>query len=336
MSVDDFLLEPGVQFGDYRIVSELGRGNNGVVYLAEQEPLDRKVALKVLLPERSAHREYVELLINEARSAARLCHPNIVQALDAGSCDGRYYLAMEFVNGRTLEDIRLEAPELISLELLVDLSIQLADALDYAWANFQITHGDIKPENLLICNNNHTLKLADLGLANISDREDPEQDGIMATPMYVAPEVISGTAERGVRSDIYSFGVMFYELVAGKPPFRGDTEHLIRCHLEEPVPPLLVANPDIPAELAEFTHKMLEKDPARRPQSWKEIREYLEDFRIRRIDVLRQPQEEPPPEPQGESPLPRVLLWSVVALLALVLLGGVAVMVWLIFFRTRL
>lgn len=336
MGVDDFLLEPGGQFGDYRIISEIGRGNNGVVYLAEQEPLDRKVALKVLLPERSAHREYVEQLVNEARFAARLCHPHIVQALDAGSYDGRYFLAMEYVEGRTLEDIRLESPEIISLELLVDLSIQLADALDYAWENFQITHGDIKPENLLICNDNRILKLADLGLANVNGRDDTEDgDGIMATPMYVAPEVISGTADRGVLSDIYSFGVMFYELVAGKPPFRGDTEYLLHCHLEQPAPPLLVANPDIPHELADFTHRMLEKDPAKRPQSWKEVKEYLEDFRNRRLAVLRQQPDEPE-KPQGESPLPRVLLWSVVTLLALVLLGGIGVMTWLIFFRTRL
>ena len=171
MDNENLLPEIGGQFGDYRIVSELGRGNNGVVYLAEQQVLDREVALKVLLPEHSGNREYVDLLMNEARSAARMCHPHIVQALDAGNINGCYFLAMEYVHGRTLEDIRIESPELISFEFLVNISIQLADALDYAWRNFQMTHGDVKPENLLICDDGRTLKLADLGLGEHAQGE---------------------------------------------------------------------------------------------------------------------------------------------------------------------
>jgi len=279
MDEREILLDPGELFGAFRIVAEIGRGNNGVVYLAKQEVLDREVALKLLLPELSRDPEYVSMLMREARNAARLNHPNIVQAIDAGSERGMHYLAMEYVHGRTLEDIRINSPEMISLDFLIGISIQLADALNYAWENFSMTHGDIKPENLLICNGTRTLKLADLGLANISGRIAPDDDTIMATPMYVAPEVVSGNGNSGVCSDIYSFGVMFYELIAGRPPFEGDTEHLLHCHLEAPPPPLVSVNPDVPSELAAFTHRMLEKDPDLRPESWLEVKRWLENFR---------------------------------------------------------
>lgn len=325
MNNESILPEPGGQFGDYRILSELGRGSNGVVYLAEQQPLDREVALKVLLPECSGDSEYVELLMNEARAAARMCHPNIVQALDAGNLDGCCFFVMEYVRGRTLENIRVESPELISLEFLIDLSIQLADALDYAWKNFKMIHGDVKPENLLICDDGKTLKLADLGLAHVSGRVDSNDDSVMATPMYVSPEVVSGDREAGVRSDIYSFGVMFYELIAGQPPFRGDTETLIHCHLETPAPQLAVANPDVPPELSEFTARMLAKSPDDRPASWREVKDFLEAFRESRRppETPQSPVEE---ENSGESPLPRILLIVAATVLGVILLGALVAM----------
>ena len=328
MSGSGMLPEPGSRFGDYRIISELGRGNNGVVYLAEQQPLDREVALKVLLPEHSANREYVDLLLNEARSAARMCHPNIVQALDAGNIDGCYFLAMEYVRGRTLEDIRIDSPELISFEFLIDLSIQLADALDYAWNNFQMTHGDVKPENLLICDNGKTLKLADLGLAHVSGRVNTEDGSIMATPMYIAPEVATGSGGTGVRSDIYSFGVMFYELIAGQPPFDGDTETIVRHHIETPAPPLTAANPDVPPELAEFTAKLLAKSPDDRPQNWGEAKKFLESYRASRRPAAAQ-ETRTPEKPAVESKLPRILLAAAGILLGIVLAVGIGLLVWL-------
>lgn len=325
MSEESMLPKPGTLFGDYRIISEIGRGNNGVVYLAEQQPLEREVALKVLLPEHSADPEYIDLFLEEARAAARMCHPHIVQALDAGNVDGRYFLAMEYVCGRTMEDIRVNSPDLISFEFLVDMSIQLADALDYAWNNFKMTHGDVKPENLLICDRGKTLKLTDLGLARVNGRVDPENDTIMATPMYIAPEVAEGSSDGGVRGDIYSFGVMFYELIAGEPPFRGDTETIIRHHIETPAPSLAAADPDVPPELAEFTARLLAKSPDDRPQSWREVKEFLEAFRASRrpVEVTALP------EPTGESPLPRILLASAAILLGLVLAVCIGLLVWL-------
>ena len=280
MADGDVVLKVGETFaGSYRIVGEVGSGNNGVVYLARHELLDREVALKVLRPELADNREFIESLMKEARIAANLSHPNIVQALDAGSCDGIYYLAMEYVRGRTLEDIRINSPETISLEFLTGISIQLAAALDYAWNNFSIVHGDIKPENLIISDDTHSLRLADLGLANISGRDGSADGSFMATPMYVAPELVAGRSAATMHSDIYSFGVMLYELVTGKPPFTGDTEEILRAHLEDEPPPLLGENPDVPRELAEFIHRMIRKAPEERPESWAEIGDFLRGFR---------------------------------------------------------
>ena len=243
-----------------------GGGNNGIVYLARQLTLDREVALKLLLPELAAEPEYTRSILREARLAARLDHPNIVQALDAGSSpDGFCFFAMEYVPGRTLEDIRIHHPEELSFRFLLDLSIQLADALAYAWKHCRMIHGDIKPGNLLIRDGDRRLKLADLGLARISGV--PGADEIVVTPLYAAPEVIRGEfAKVGQTSDIYSFGVMFYELAAGKPPFRGDTDFLIDAHQNLPPPPLWEANPDIDPELAGFVMQMLEKEPEHRPR----------------------------------------------------------------------
>ena len=271
----------GRDIAGFRILAELGRGNNGIVYLARQLTLDREVALKLLLPELAAEPEYTRSILREARLAARLDHPNIVQALDAGSSpDGFCFFAMEYVPGRTLEDIRIHHPEELSFRFLLDLSIQLADALAYAWKHCRMIHGDIKPGNLLIRDGDRRLKLADLGLARISGV--PGADEIVVTPLYAAPEVIRGEfAKVGQTSDIYSFGVMFYELAAGKPPFRGDTDFLIDAHQNLPPPPLWEANPDIDPELAGFVMQMLEKEPEHRPADWEEVAAFLRETRAR-------------------------------------------------------
>lgn len=325
MEKQDFMLNPGEIFAGYRVVSELGRGNNGVVYLAEQEVLDREVALKLLLPELSSNPEYVEMLMREARAAAGLNHPNIVQALDAGSERGMSYLAMEYVRGRTLEDIRMNSPEMLSLEFLIKITIQLADALDYAWENFSMIHGDVKPENLLICDGSKTLKLADLGLAHISGRIDSDDDSFMATPMYVAPEVVSGNGPAGVGSDIYSCGVMLYELVAGKPPFRGDTEYLLRCHLETEPPPLTEANPDAPRELADFIHRMLAKSPDDRPGSWGEVKAFMEELYSRISAAAELTKVSPAPEQKNRDPFPFLLAGIAVGVLVLLSLAAAVI-----------
>ena len=309
----------GRDIAGFQILSELGRGNNGVVYLARQLALNREVALKILLPELVGEPGYITNFLREARLAARLDHPNIIQALDTGSTpDGLYYFAMELVDGRTLEELRIERGRPFDFRMLLDLSIELADALDYAWNTLKMIHGDIKPGNLLICNGSRQLKLADLGLARIGGGGGAD-DEIMATPMYAAPEVIRGERDRvGIRSDIYSFGVMFYELVSGAPPFNGDTDTLLDRHLHEAPLPLAFQAPDIDPRLALFVDRMLAKEPEKRPADWNEVREFLRETRKRNPD---------PGTPEAVAQLAEALrperrrwsLSSVVILLALAL-----------------
>ena len=275
MPIQCIQIPAGTVLAGYRIESELGRGNNGVVYLARQESLDREVAFKVLLPELAAEPGYVTSFLREARLAARLDHQNIVQAYDAGPTpEGYYYFAMELVIGPSLEEIRRNFPETLTFDLIFRLSVELADALEYAWSVHHMTHGDIKPGNLLISRETGRLKLADLGLARVSGSRN--SDDIMATPLYAAPEVIRGEKkEFGVKSDLYSFGIMLYELLCGTPPFIGNPEKVLEQHLYSTPQPLLTRNPDLDPQLAAFVERLMEKDPEKRPESWREVRDFF-------------------------------------------------------------
>lgn len=264
----------GADVDGYRLESVLGYGSYGVVFLARHLMMDRLFALKILQAEFSENSESIREFFRESKVAAKLEHPNIVQAFKAGKTpEGVCYFVMEYVEGCSIEDIRIQAPELLSIEFLLDISIQLADAMQYAWDCCRIIHRDIKPGNLLIRNSDLKLKLADLGLAGAGNiNKDGE---IIATPLYMPPEVARGEQMSEMTGDIYSFGVMLYELCAGIPPFTGSVEELQEAHLYKQPPPLLSANPDLAPELASFIDSMLAKDPAARPQSWLEVGERL-------------------------------------------------------------
>ena len=263
----------GAEIDGYRLESLLGCGSYGVVYLARHLMMDRLFAFKILQAEFSEDNDSIRVFFRESKTAAKLEHPNVVQAVQAGKTpEGLCYFVMEYVDGSSIEDIRVNTPEMLSLEFMLELSIQLADALDYAWNAGKIIHRDIKPDNLLICHADKKLKLADLGLAGVNAGNTDE---IVATPLYMAPEIAAGLGSTQMTSDIYSFGVMFYELSSGVPPFTGSIEELQRAHLEDIPEPLLVANPDLDPELARYIDSMLAKNPAERPQSWSEIKERL-------------------------------------------------------------
>ena len=269
----------GCIIGNFKMLRLIGSGGNGVVYLARQLTVDRMAACKILHRKMATNPVYIQNFVREARMAARLEHPHIIQAYDVGSGDGLYYFAMEYVPGISLEKIRISAADRITQPFLLDISISLADALDYAWKKFSIFHGDIKPDNLMIRDRDNVLKLADLGLARVAGTNDPDGE-IMATPLYAAPEVIMGdTANVGIKSDIYSFGIMLYELLAGKAPFTGDIETVLHLHIDKIPPPLLEMNPGVDPAFAAFVDTMISKAPADRPADWAEIKKELQKIR---------------------------------------------------------
>ncbi len=291
MSSKGFQLASGDTIAGYSIIRELGRGNNGIVYLAQQIILERMVACKILLPEATREPGYAEAFFREARNAAKLSHPNVVQALDVGEENGCCYFIMEYVPGKTLEDIRLENPARFTPKFLLPLAVQLADALDYAWRCHKMIHGDIKPENIILQDNGVTAKLADLGVARVAGAL--EEEGLMATPMYVAPEVVLGNAPPDPRSDIYSFGIMLYELFNGNPPFSGSSQQLIQKHINERPVPLSQAVPSLDAELAAYVDRMLAKSMDIRPQSWREVHDTLKQILERIKSVTNVPVSRP-------------------------------------------
>ncbi|OGV64466.1 MAG: hypothetical protein A3K19_21290 [Lentisphaerae bacterium RIFOXYB12_FULL_65_16] len=271
-------LTPGSLVAGYRIERELGRGNMAVVYLATQMNLMRPVALKVLAPALASDEEYVCRFFNEARAAAALSHPNIIQVHDAGvSEDDIYFLSMEYVEGESLEQC-LARERVMEVTRALSVGLDVAQALQYGWQARALTHGDIKPENIMISSAGMT-KLADFGLAKVAGHEFAGK-GAMLTPLYGAPEVIRGTHVAGdCRADIYSFGATLYHMLCGQPPFPGnDPETVMARQLSEPAQPVRERNPAVPAAVSDYVGCLLQKSPDARPGSWAEVAGRLKGF----------------------------------------------------------
>ena len=209
---------PGVVVGDFLIEKPLSKGGMGEVFLAKQISLDRPVALKVLQEKHTKDKEYVESLFHEARAAAKLNHPNIVQAYAVGEDEGIYYFAMEFIRGETFKQI-LKREKTIEFVRAATVIRDIAKALDFAWREQKLVHQDIKPENIMLDANGFA-KLADLGLAKVatgSESGAEEGDEVLGTPQYISPEQLTGVPT-DVRSDLYSLGATFYHFVTGRFP----------------------------------------------------------------------------------------------------------------------
>ncbi len=269
---------PGAEIAGYRIERELGRGAMAVVYRAIQLNLQRAVALKVLSAELASSQEFVGRFFNEARAAAALSHANIIQAYDAGlTDDGIYYFAMEYVEGETVQD-RIRRDGAIPVRTALRMATDIADALDYGWQRQKLTHGDIKPENIMVNTEGET-KLADFGLAKVAEHDFAGSD-VMLTPLYASPEAIRGELQKGdCRGDIYSFGATLYHMIAGHPPYPGHgTEEVLERHLNEKLTPLSAVASDLPPGVSDFVGSLLEKSAAKRPQDWHSILVALRDL----------------------------------------------------------
>jgi serine/threonine-protein kinase len=243
-----------------------------VVYLAEQPSLKRYVALKVLKPSLASDETYVKRFQREAQAAAALVHANIVQIYEVGQADGTYYIAQEYVQGLNLRQwtTRNGAPDLrLALAVMRQVTAALAKAAEHG-----IVHRDIKPENVLLTRAGE-IKVTDFGLARFpraAESVDLTQVGItVGSPLYMSPEQVEGRALDS-RSDLYSFGVTCYQMLAGSPPFSGETPLSVALqHLNKQPEPLETHRPDLPAALCRSVHKMLAKNPEHRFQTPQEL-----------------------------------------------------------------
>lgn len=253
----------GRRLGRYEIHAELGRGGMARVYRAVDTLLQRPVALKVLAAQLSLDPEFIRRFEREATTAANLHHPAIVTIYDVGEQDGLYYIAMEYISGRSLHAV-LEERTTLGLGYAVSLLDPVARALDYAHAQGAV-HRDIKPHNILIARDGRVL-LTDFGIAQTpdSDGERLTRTGIfMGTPEYISPEQAEARRVDG-RSDLYGLGVVAYEVITGRVPFSGSTPQLIVAHAQLPPPPPSSVLAHLPGELDEVLARALAKQPERR------------------------------------------------------------------------
>ena len=264
----------------YEIHSRIGRGGMADVFLARDRLLDRPVAVKVLFPEYATDPSFVERFRREAQSAANLNHPNIVGVYDWGRQSGTYFIVMEYVNGRTLADL-VKADGPLPAQRATDIAFDVGGALGFAHRN-GVVHRDVKPGNILVAPTG-AVKVADFGIAralNSSTEADLTQAGaVMGTATYFSPEQAQG-ANPDPRSDLYSLGIVMYEMVAGKPPFSGGNPVAIAYRQVHDTPqPLSELRPDVPRGYEAITMKLLAKSPANRYATADELRADLRRFR---------------------------------------------------------
>jgi len=295
------------RIGDFEILSRLGRGTSGVVYRARQRSLDREVALKILSSHLAANGEFVGRFFREARAAAQVSHPNVVQVFDVGHTRRSHYIVMEYVPGPTLERI-LEAEGRIDQDRALGIAEQIASALAHI-ESCGMVHRDIKPGNIMVTAKG-VAKLADLGLA-LRPGETPEASA--GTPYYMPPEQARGWHCLDIRSDIYALGCTLFHAVTGSPPYRGRTAaETLRMHAAAPIPDPRALGADISEEFARLMMRMMQKEPARRFSSAAEL--------CAALDAVRTGRGFAPPARPVANARSRPLWWLYAAVGAAVLL----------------
>ena len=266
--------------GRYRILRKLGSGGMANVYLAEDEELGRRVAIKILNERYAGDDLFIERFRREAKSAAGLSHPNIVSIYDRGEAEGTYYIAMEVIEGRSLKELIMTHGAL-PVHTAIGYAKQLLEALRFAHRH-GIIHRDIKPHNVLVSAdqqvkaNEPRLKVTDFGIARHGASQMTEAGSIMGTAQYLSPEQARG-APVTAASDLYSAGVVLYEMLTGKVPFTGDSAiEIAMKHVNELPKPPSSLRPEIPPELDQIVLRALAKDPEDRYQTAEEFIEDLE------------------------------------------------------------
>ncbi|MBN2712998.1 MAG: serine/threonine protein kinase [Planctomycetes bacterium] len=279
----DILKEAHIQsghkprIGGYELLNSIGKGAMGVVYLARQVSMDRKVALKLLPRKFGRDQKLVKRFMREARMCAKLNHKNIVSAIDVGESNGYHYFAMEYVEGHSLEEV-LKKARYLEEDRAITLAVQIIQGLEHA-AGHGVTHRDIKPANIMICNDG-TVKIADMGLAVISDEKTSSEvtaDGrAVGTPYFMAPEQVEGMKNVDFRADIYAFGASLFEALTGKKPWDGaNVPAIMARRLYEDPPVVCDVRSSISEELSAVIYKMMQRSPDDRYQDFPSLLEDL-------------------------------------------------------------
>lgn len=334
------LLEAGQRFGEFEIISMLGKGGMGAVYKALQVSLKRFVAIKVLERSLAMDEEFVVRFHNEAVAAAALNHPNLVQVYAAGETGGLHWFAMEFVNGESLQG-RLDRAGRIEAMEAVAITLHVTNALEHAWRKGRMIHRDIKPDNIFLSVEGE-VKLGDLGLAKSCEGElGMTMVGTsMGTPLYISPEQAEGRKEIDLRTDIYSLGATLFHLLTGRPVYSGGTAVSVMVkHVSAPVPEIRAITPDVPEELAATVLKMLQKAPEDRYGGYPELAEDLQRAYAGLMNpvVTYQPPEPSEPAVTVSAQVPVVPVrdqrpsvarggkkrWGIIAVVAIALIGAV-------------
>ena len=253
-----------VMLGKFKLLAILGKGSMGKVVRAEDTKLKRQVALKCMKPKKGTNTYRVEQFVREARSAATLEHPHIVQIYEVGEEAGYHYIAMELIEGGDLGSL-IKGVGALDMHRACQLGAEAAEALSHA-GHMGIVHRDIKPQNLMLTRSGRC-KITDFGLARIDDPADgfSMPVGAVGTPTYMAPEVIRREPATP-KSDVYSLGCVLVYLLTGKPPFSApDREKLLKAHLESPIPNVCALRPDLPESLGKVISRTLAKEPEERP-----------------------------------------------------------------------
>src|SRR3954471_21544407 len=264
------------RIGKYQIVAKIGSGAMGEVFRAHDPVLNRSVAVKTMAELYASDDQLVQRFQREAQSAARLNHPNIVTVYDFGEEQGRFYMAMELLDGADLKEL-IANHALNDLWDKLDVMEQIAEGLAYAHLQ-GVVHRDLKPANIRVLPNGR-VKIMDFGLARIGTSEMTRTGMVMGTPNYMSPEQVRGT-KADARSDIFSLGAVFYELVSGKKAFNADSMHTILFKvLEEDPEPVRTFVPALPGPFVAFVERCLAKEPDHRFQHAGEMRDALRKVR---------------------------------------------------------
>jgi serine/threonine protein kinase len=310
------------KLGHFKLLEEVAHGGMGTVFRAFDPTLNREVAIKVLNEELARDPKFLNDFLQEARSAAAISHPHIVQIYFVGEEDSSYYIVMELLKGRTLREI-IERDGPMDEERALELSIDVVEGLRAAYTKNKMIHGDIKPANIFITEGDTGAKVLDFGLSKLANVEVAPTDGIWGSPYYISPERVGRKAE-DFRSDVYSLGATLFQTLTGHPPFEAESpEDLAAKRLNEKPPLLRDFNPNITRKTEEVVNKMLSKSPFLRYRDYDALMEDLKDAKTeataKRLGVDLHPELKPPdPIPhQRKSPLVLVIT-AVVVVLAIV------------------